>query len=286
MHPEIPKNENRFNFSVSMCVYGGDRADWFKQSVDSILNQSLPPNEVVLVVDGPISQELNDVVLEYEKRTIFKVIRLETNQGHGNARRIGLEACTYDLVALMDADDISCEDRFERQIEIFRNDPTLSLVGGNIAEFIDTEEKIIGNRIVPMSYDEIIVYLKKRCPFNQVTVMFKKVDVENVGGYLDWYCEEDYYLWVRMYLAGMKFQNIPLTLCKVRVGKDMYNRRGGWKYFKSEAKFQKYMKDNKVINSWTYFTNVIKRFIIQVLLPNKIRGWVFKKFARSKHRAK
>ena len=115
---------------------------------------------------------------------------------------------------------------------------------------------------------------------NQMTVMFKKKSIEAVGGYVDWYCEEDYYLWVRMAEAGMRFANISETLVNVRVGKEMYNRRGGWKYFKSEAKLQKYMLNKKIIGFGTYFSNVTKRFVVQVLMPNRLRGWVFKKFAR------
>ena len=115
---------------------------------------------------------------------------------------------------------------------------------------------------------------------NLVTVMFKKSSVESVGGFVDWYCEEDYYLWIRMAEAKMHFANINETLVNVRVGRDMYNRRGGWKYFKSEARLQAYMRDHKMIGFGTYFSNVTKRFIVQVLMPNKVRGWVFKKFAR------
>ena len=117
---------------------------------------------------------------------------------------------------------------------------------------------------------------------NQVTVMFKHSDVKEVGGYIDWFWEEDYYLWLRLYLAGKKFANIQDVLCNVRVGKEMYQRRGGWKYFKSERALQKFMLKNKIIGFGTYFLNVAKRFIVQVLLPNKLRGWVFKKFARTK----
>ena len=117
---------------------------------------------------------------------------------------------------------------------------------------------------------------------NQVTVMFKNSDVKEVGGYIDWFWEEDYYLWLRLYLAGKKFANIQDVLCNVRVGKEMYQRRGGLKYFRSEKALQKFMKENKIIGFGTYFANVTKRFIVQVLLPNKLRGWVFKKFARTK----
>lgn len=115
-----------------------------------------------------------------------------------------------------------------------------------------------------------------------MTVMFRKSIYERSGGYLDWYCDEDYYLWLRMMQNGSKFANTGTVLVNVRVGEEMYQRRGGVKYFKSEAKLQKYMLDSDMIGFGTYISNVIKRFIVQVLLPNKIRGMVFKKFARKK----
>lgn len=267
-------------FSVSMCTYAKDNPEWLKVAVESILNGTVTPDEVVLVVDGPVPEELDDVISEYEQNPIFKVIRLEKNMGHGEARRIGLENCTYELVALMDSDDISAKDRFQKQLECFAKDSTLAIVGGNITEFIDKPDNIVGKRVVPETDAEIKEYLKERCPMNQVTVMFKKTCVTEVGGYIDWFCEEDYYLWIRMYLKGMKFANVSDNLVNVRVGKEMYDRRGGMKYFKSEARLQKYMFDNKIIGFGTYFLNVTKRLIVQVLLPNKIRGWVFKKFAR------
>ena len=268
------------NFSVSMCVYGKDHPEWFKIAVESVLNQSAKPSEIVLVVDGPVPPELDAVIRKYECNDIFTVIRFAENQGHGNARRAGLEACKNELVALMDADDISCYDRFEKQLKIFSENSACAVVGGNITEFIDTPLQSIGQRPVPCSDAEIKKYLKYRCPMNLVTVMLKKSFVESVGGFIDWYCEEDYYLWIRMALAGMTFANVPDTLVNVRVGKDMYRRRGGFRYFKSETKLQKFMLKNKVISIRIYLSNVCKRFIVQMLLPNRVRGWVFRKFAR------
>lgn len=269
-------------FSVSMSTYANDNPDWLKEAVESILNSTVKPDEVVLVVDGPIPQVIDDIVTEYESNPIFKVIRLVENQGHGNARRTGLENCSNDLVALMDSDDISLPERFKKQLAVFNENPELSIVGGNITEFINEPENVVGKRTVPENDCEIKEYIKTRCPMNQVTVMFKKKDIDEVGGYIDWFCEEDYYLWLRMYLKDMKFANLPDILVNVRVGEDMYQRRGGIKYFISEAKLQKYMLNNKVIGFKTYFMNVVKRLIVQVLLPNKIRGFVFKKFAREK----
>lgn len=269
-------------FSVCMCVYGKDNPDWFKSAIDSVLNQTVKPTEIVLVVDGPVPELLNKYISDFQKNDIFNVIRLKENQGHGNARRIGLENCKCDLVALMDADDVSLPYRFEKQLEAFNKNNDLSIVGGNITEFVNDETNIVGVRKVPQKNAEINEYIKKRCPFNQVTVMFKKDDIQKVGGYKDWYCNEDYYLWIRMYLNNFKFLNIPEILVNVRVGKDMYNRRGGKKYFISEYKLQKYMLKKHVIGYITFLENVTKRFIVQILLPNSLRGIVFQKFARSK----
>lgn len=273
---------SNLKFSVSMCVYERDNPVWFKVAVESILNQTVMPDEVVLVVDGPVPSTLGEIIEEYEKSDIFKVVWLKENVGHGNARRIGLENCSYELVALMDADDISAPFRFEKQLECFQKNSNLAIAGGNITEFVETPQNIVGRRTVPQKDSDIKEYMKIRCPMNQVTVMFKLDCVQSVGGYIDWFCEEDYYLWLRMHLAGMEFANIPEDLVNVRVGKEMYQRRGGIEYFRSEAKLQKFMLQKKIIGFGTYVSNVAKRLIVQVLLPNKIRGFVFKKFAREK----
>lgn len=267
-------------FSVAMCVYGKDNPEWFKTAVDSIIEQTKKPDEIVLVVDGPVPEELDTIIGEYEKLDFFRVVRFEINQGHGNARRAGLENCSNELVAIMDSDDISTPDRFEMQLDAFEKDCELAIVGGNITEFVGEPDNIIGRRTVFVDDAEIKSDLKGRCPMNLVTVMFKKSKVEEAGGFIDWFCEEDYYLWLRMALADMRFANVSDDLVNVRVGKEMYRRRGGMKYFKSEAKLQGFMLKNKLISFPRYMINVNKRLIVQVLLPNKLRGWVFKKFAR------
>ncbi len=269
-------------FSVSMCVYGKDDPLWFRTAVESVLNQTAPPSEVVLVVDGPVTDALDDIIKVYENMPLFQVIRFSENRGHGYARRAGLEACRYPLVAIMDADDISAPDRFENQLAVFSEFPEADIVGGNITEFVGEPDNIVGQRTVPAQNAEILAYMKKRCPMNLVTVMFKKESVDKVGGFIDWYCEEDYYLWLRMAEANMIFANVAENLVNVRVGKEMYSRRGGIKYFKSELRLQNYMRQKKFIGFGTYFMNITKRFIVQVLLPNRLRGWVFKKFARKK----
>lgn len=271
-----------------MCVYGKDNPAYFDEAIKSILDQTYRPTEIVLTVDGPIPETLENVIKKYQFNSViaFKVIRLEKNMGHGEARRICFENCSCDLIALMDADDLSVPTRFEKQIEYLTSHPDVSVVGGYITEFITADNptdtsKTAGNRIVPEKDEEIKQYMQKRCPMNQVTVMFKRDDVAEVGGYIDWYCEEDYYLWIRLALAGKKFGNIPENLVDVRVGEEMYQRRGGWKYYMSEAGIQKLMLQKKMIGIPRFILNTGERFILQVLLPNKMRSWIFQKLARS-----
>ncbi len=266
------------NFSVAMCVYEGDNPLFFDKAIKSILDNTLIPDEIILIVDGPISKKHEQIIDKYLKE--LTVYRFKENQGHGVARRKSLELCNNELVALMDADDICLKDRFEKQINVFKNNSKLSIVGGQIEEFIDNVENIIGKREVPLSDDNIKTYMKKRCPMNQVTVMFKKKDIIKVGNYLDWYSNEDYYLWIRMALNNLKFQNIDDTLVYVRVGKEAYQRRGGKKYFLSEFRLQNYMLKKGIISVPRWVINVAERFVLQIVMPNKLRGIIFQKLAR------
>ena len=273
---------NTFDFSVAMSVYKNDNPIFFDRALQSIsINQTVKPKEIVLIVDGPVSKELDYVIAKYEKLTgIMKVIRLKENQGLGNALRIAVTeaSCTY--IARMDSDDISLNDRFETEIMEFRKDKELDIVGGDISEFIGEENNIVAKRIVPKNDSEIKQYMKTRCPFNHVTVIYKKDSVIKSGNYQDLFWNEDYYLWIRMSLNGAKMANTGKIVVNVRTGSDMYKRRGGIKYFKSELFLQKLLLKEKVINLFTFTVNITKRAILQIILPSGIRGWVFRTFAR------
>lgn len=205
----------------------------------------------------------------------FKPIYLQQNMGHGNARRISLDSSKNELVALMDADDISARNRFAVQISRFIKNPALSICGGQITEFIDNPSNIIDKREVPASHDDIRQYMKCHCPMNQMSVMFRKGEVQRAGGYKDWYCNEDYYLWIRMMKSGCLFENTLESLVNVRVGSDMAGRRGGLKYFQSEAKLQTYMLNEKIISPLRWFYNVGIRFGGEVILTDKMRERAF-----------
>lgn len=215
------------------------------------------------------------------KKIKFKVIQFNENLGHGHARHASIINAEHELVAIMDADDIAQPIRFEKELAVHLK-KHVSVVGGQITEFINDPANIIGMRIVPENNSEIYQYLKKRCPFNQMTVMFRKSDILTAGGYKDWYCNEDYYLWIRMAQKKMTFQNIPDILVNVRVGNNMYKRRGGWKYFCSEKNLQIYMLKHHIISIQRCLYNILIRFIIEIIFTNSLRRKIYK-FIRKKY---
>lgn len=277
----INKSTNETSFAVILSVYKNDKVNQVTEAVNSIINQTYKPNEIILVVDGNIPDDLVDLINGYESSiSNFHVIRNTVNKGHATARQIGLEATSQNLVALMDSDDISVPDRFEKQLLCFQSDPGLDVIGGQIYEFIDLPDNVVSVRKVPLEDYEIKDYLKSRCPFNQVSVMFKKSSVLAVGGYLDWPFEEDYFLWIRMYKQNFKFRNLPDALVYVRVGDEMYQRRGGIAYFLSESNLQRYMNNQGIISFPRMLLNIFLRFAVQILMPNKVRGIIYQKFFR------
>lgn len=260
-----------------MSVYKNDRPDYFRQALASVLDQTAPPDEIVLVVDGPISGALDEAVRKSESEVpVLKVVRLAENVGHAGARQAALEAASNELIAIMDSDDIAVRDRFRQQLDLLGQNPGISVVGGLIQEFIGTPGNNAGIRYVPEHNGEIIRFLKARCPMNLMTVMYRRSDVLKAGGFIDWYCEEDYYLWIRLSLAGYRMHNIQQILVNARVGRDMYRRRGGWSYFRSEARLQGYMLRHGVISLPRYLYNVAGRFAMQVAMPNSLRGAVYR----------
>lgn len=271
-------------FSVVMSVYEKDNAIYLDRALESItFSQTIMPNEIVLVEDGNIPEDLRKVIEKYKNIfPFFKVIKMPENRGLGNALRIAVKNSSFEWIARMDSDDISVPDRFEQQIKFIEANSYIDIVGGDITEFINKEEKIVGKRGVPKSDLEIKNYMKKRCGMNHVTVMYRKMAVIEAGNYRDWFWNEDYYLWIRMIERGSKFGNTGTTLVNVRVGEEMYRRRGGIKYFISEIGIQKIMLQKKMISFSRYMFNIGERFILQVVMPNRIRGIIFRTFARTK----
>lgn len=260
-----------------MSVYKKENYEYLKTALDSVINQSLQPTEVVLVQDGRLTKELYKVIEEYQINypKIFKTYVLNENQGLGKALNFGLERCKYEIVARMDTDDIALPYRFELQIKEFEKDKELVLLGGQIAEFENAPEEITSYRKVPIEAINIDKFIKKRNPFNHMTVVFKKSLVQSVGGYKDMPYFEDYWLWARIIKARYKSRNIDKVLVYVRAGKEMIARRGGIKYAMHIFRFEKALLNLKILNGFEFlWITVIRCFV--ALLPCSFREQLYK----------
>lgn len=268
------------NYSVLMSVYYKEKAENLKIAMDSIWNQTIKTNDFILVCDGPLSKELDTVIEEMQSsHSELHVLRLEKNGGLGNALNSGIKLCKNELVARMDSDDISRKDRIEKQLCAFTLHPEISICSGIVEEFSVSIDEIDSSRVLPEKHEEIMEFAKKRNPFNHPCVMYKKRAVETAGGYKDFFLLEDYYLWIRMIQKNAIGYNIQEPLLWMRAGSDMYKRRAGWKYAKSQKALFKYMKSTRFISYGQYVTNTLVRGGMSIA-PNWFRKAMFKKYAR------
>ena len=263
-------------YSVLMSVYYKENPLFFKQSLDSMIFQSVSPDEIVLICDGDLTDELNSILVDYQKKytNLFNIIRLEKNSGLGYALKLGVESCKNEYIARMDTDDISKKDRCEKELRVFLKNPEIGIVGSNIEELNDGKIELI--RKVPESDIEIKKYLKKRSPFNHSSIMFKKTEVLKAGNYRAVRFIQDYFLWVDMLCNGTIGYNIQENLVSMRVDNSFYRRRSGKEYFLIQKKLLSYMKDKKIINNLEYIIYLSFRKISSVL-PNSLRKLIFKK---------
>lgn len=269
------------NYSVLMSVYYKEHPDYLRQSMQSIYDQTVPTDDFVLVCDGPLTPELDAVIsgMQQQFGSRLHVCRLSKNGGLGKALDFGIGQCKNDLVARMDSDDVSRKDRCEKEIKMLITHPEISVLGGFIEEFIEDTNHVCSIRIVPEKQDAILQFAKKRNPFNHVSVMYRKSAVESVGSYESFFLLEDYYLWIRMLNNGYQGYNLQEPLVWVRVGKDMYKRRGGWKYFLSQRKLLCYMRQSGFITYSQYLMGTFIRLGV-AMAPNNFRSFVFNHILR------
>ena len=272
--------DSEMTYSVLMAVYGKENPEFLRQSIESMLNQTLPFSDFVLVCDGPLSHELNEVITWAQKQMGEKLqlIRLKENKGLGNALHVGVPRCRCSVIARMDSDDISRPDRCERQFRIIERDG-YDLVSGTLQEFVREPGDMDRLRVLPRTSEEILQYAKKRNPFNHPCVMFRKESVLRAGSYQDFPGFEDYYLWARMLLLGVEARNLPDTLLYMRAGTGMYKRRGGWKYVKSMLHFRLFLWKSG-LSSFLDFVVCAGGQMMICLIPNRLRELFYKKFLR------
>ncbi len=271
------------DISVLMSVYKNDIPENVKTAVESVYNQTLKPKQIVMIVDGPVSEELKQMLISFEKQyDIYENVWLEENLGTGGALEKNWEKCTCEYIAKMDSDDISVPDRFEKQMAYFEKHPETDVVGSSLQEFFVEPENLAGVKCCPEKHEDIVEFMKRRCPLAHSTVIMKREVLEKAGGYKPWFYAEDYYLFIRMYLAGAKFYNIQDILLFARMNYDSYERRGGLKYYKSVKGLLKLMYKNKIIGFFAYTKQKIIRFVGHVLVPKKLKKTLFMKFLRDK----
>lgn len=272
---------DEIRFSVLLSVYKGEKGIFLDEALQSLLDQTCLPAEIVVVKDGPLTEELDRVIdrYTYAYPELFRVVPLARNVGLGKALNEGLKRCTYDLVARMDSDDICVPDRFEKQVALFRRYPDADAVGGWIREFSVAPSEPGKVRRVEETPARIRRISKWKSPMNHVTVMFRKQRVQEAGGYLHFYLLEDYYLWARMLRNGCVFYNCPECLVRVRGGDAMSARRGGWKYAVSEVKFQRTLLRMHFVNGWEFLRNVAVRFPVRLVSP-RFRLFLYNTFLR------
>lgn len=265
-------------FSVLMSLYIKEKVEYARACFDSLLRQTVQANEWVIVEDGPLTDEMYALLSEYQEKypLLINRVPLATNQGLGKALREGILHCKYDLIARMDTDDIAREDRFEKQLALFAADPLLDICGSHILEFDGNIKNILAKRSVPLDDAAIKIYHKRRDGLNHVSVMFKKSAVLKAGNYKSCLLMEDTLLWANMFLSGAKAKNIDDYLVYVRIGSDLFERRGGFAYFKKYKAGRKKVYQTGYISWWDYIYTLIIQLLV-ALMPNKIRGWVFTK---------
>ena len=269
-------------YSVLMSVYFKEKPEYLYESMESIWNQSVKTDDFVLVCDGPLTKELDEIINDMKKKhPELHVIRLKKNGGLGNALNIGIKHCKNELVARMDSDDISRIYRCEKQLAIFEQFPDISVVSGTVEEFSTEVKSIEAKRVLPEKNEEIVKFAKSRNPFNHPCVMYRKSDIERVGGYKDFYLLEDYYLWIRILKNGLKGYNIEEPLLYMRAGADMYKRRSGLKYAKSQRRLFRYMRDIGFISRGECLKSMLVRTTASIM-PNKLRKKMYEMRMRKK----
>ena len=265
-----------------MSLYIKENPKYFKLAVDSMLLQTIPPDEIVIVKDGPITEALQDIIDVFveKHKNLFTIIESKQNQGLGRSLNLGLSNCKNELVARMDTDDISKPNRCEKQLEQFEIDNDLVLVGSAIDEFIDDPKVIISRRVVPTENKDIYNFAKRRSAFNHPTVMYKKSKVLEYGGYADLRRNQDVDLFGRMLYGGCKATNLEESLLLFRSNADLAKRRKSWgntwSYIATIKNFYKLG-----YSSFFDLTIVSAAQSFLFVCPVALQNWIYKKFLRN-----
>jgi glycosyltransferase involved in cell wall biosynthesis len=268
-------------YSIVMSVYEKDRPEWLVQALESLINQTLVSDDIIIVIDGPIMVELDTVLERYNKMSNISLIRIVTNMGLGNALNVGIKQAKYELIARMDSDDIAVLNRFEIQIAEFKNNPKLSILGGQIAEFMDEPTKILSYRKVPTTYSEIKQFARRRNPFNHPTVMYKKSVISKLGYYdVTAIRIEDYDLWLRALSQDLECTNLDVVLLNYRSTPEAMKRRRTFVSWKNHIAARTRFYTKKYISLSDLIYGVATQTVL-FILPETLANMIFKRVVRN-----
>ena len=269
--------KTRSSFTVLMSVYAKEKPEALEEAFASVVASTRLPSELILVKDGVLSKDLEDVIEKWQGLGSLKlsVVGYEVNRGLSVALDFGLKFVKTELVARMDSDDVCARDRFEKQLRFMEDNPDIAVSSGYIEEFLDKPGMTVSVRRVPLTSDAVHERLKSRCPFNHMAVMYRKSAVLAAGSYQVVPFFEDYDLWFRMDAMGFKGANLPDTLVYARIGNDMIGRRHGFSYAKCELNFLKRQREKGFLSATGYAKAVLLRVPVR-LLPKAVLAWVYK----------
>lgn len=270
-------------YSVLMSVYYKESPEHFAEAIRSMMEQTVVTDDFVIVCDGPLNEKLDAVLEKYDCKYpgVFQIIRLPQNVGIGAAVNIGLQHCKNDLIAKMDADDFSVVDRCEKQLRMFENNAKLTVVGGFIEEFDEDIDKPLCIRMVPTDNAKIRKFARRRQPFNNVSVMYRRQTVLEVGGYRSLCRCEDYDLYIRLLQAGCYAENIPEVLVKARVGQGGISRRASWATLRGVVSSRWNACKLGFSSVFDFFVCVCGELVI-VICPGFVRRFIYNRFLRKK----
>ncbi|AEA00895.1 MULTISPECIES: glycosyltransferase [Aerococcus] len=269
------------NFTVLMSLYHKENPTYLRQCLDSLVKQSLPAEEILIIKDGPLTEELDaildDFQEQYPKQTTIQAY--PKNRGLGLALQDGVQLARNEWIARMDTDDICRTDRFEKQINYLKEHPEVELLGSDVFEFDQSPKEPTARKVVPHSYQDILGYAKRRNPFNHMTVIYKKSAILKAGNYQPLKGYEDYYLWVRMLKNGVKAANLDDTLVYARADQNMFKRRGGWDYFVDGSKAYQKIYQVGLASPLDWLIRMGGQAVFN-LVPNSLRQNLYKKILR------
>ena len=269
------------NYSVLMSLYSKEKPDYLINSVDSMINQTVKPDEIIIVKDGPLTDELDSIVSKYKKLypSLFTIISNQENIGLGLSLNQGLKIARNELIARMDTDDISKPYRCEKQLRVFEKDRELSLISSWVDEYDDVKNVVLSTRKVPETNDEIYKFAKRRSAFNHPAVMYKKSAVLSCGGYSNLRRNQDVDLFGRMLFSGFKAYNIQEPLLLFRTNIDLAKRRKSWQNTKSYIQTIKKLWKIGYSSFWDYFIVAFAQICV-FLLPSRLQVWAYNRFLR------